>query len=262
MIKVSELYIYPIKSGASISIKKTELDELGLVNGRRWMLVDENNQFLSQRQLPEMCLINARVKDNALIVSVPDKPQLEITTNDKVDRVVQVWGDRCQAIDCGDEMAEYLSSFLKTSCRLVKFPDNEIRQVDLDYARPGDKTGFSDGFPLLLISQASLDDLNNRLDKPVSMTRFRPNIVVSGSGAFAEDDWSIIKIGDIKMRVAKPCSRCGIPAIDPLTANRSIEPVRTLRQYRMRNNKVYFGQNVIADAIGELETGMEVEILE
>jgi len=262
LIKVSELYIHPLKSAASISVEKSKLDELGLVNDRRWMLVDENNQFLSQRQLPEMCLINARVKDSSLIVSVPDKPEFEITANDKADRVVQVWGDHCQAIDCGDEVAVYLSSFLKTSCRLVRFPDNEIRQIDLDYARPGDKTGFSDGFPLLLISQASLDDLNSRLDKPVSMTRFRPNIVVSGSDAFAEDGWTIIRIGDIKMRVAKPCSRCGIPAIDQLTAHRSIEPVKTLRQYRMRDNKVYFGQNVIADAIGELETGMEVEVLD
>jgi len=262
LIKVSELFIHPLKSAAAIAVEKAELDELGFVNDRRWMLVDESNNFLSQRQLPDMCLINTQVNNGVLIVSVPDKPVLEIAANGKADRVVQVWGDQCNAIDCGDEVADYLSSFLKTGCRLVRFPNNEIRQVDLDYARPGDKTGFSDGYPLLLISQASLDDLNSHLDKPVSMTRFRPNIVVSGSEAFAEDHWSRIKIGDITMRVAKPCSRCSIPAIDPLTAQRSIEPVKTLRQYRMRNNQVYFGQNVIADAIGELQTGMEVEILE
>lgn len=262
MIKVSELYIHPLKSAASISVEKATIDELGLVNDRRWMLVDDNNQFLSQRQLPEMCLINAKVKDNALLISVPGKPLLEVSKKQTPNRVVQVWGDQCQAIDCGDEAAEYLSLFLKTSCRLVMFADNEIRQVDLDYAQPGDKTGFSDGFPLLLISQSSLDDLNNRLEKPVSMTRFRPNLVVSGCDAFAEDDWSLIKIGGISMRVVKPCSRCGIPAVDPVTALRSIEPVKTLRQYRMRDNKVYFGQNVIADSIGLLETGMHVEILE
>ena len=262
MIKVSELYIHPLKSAAAIQVEKAELDELGLVNDRRWMLVDENNQFLSQRQLPDMCKIHAQVSGDVLMLSVAGKAPLEVSIGQRSERTVQVWGDQCRSIDCGDEAAEYLSSFLNTQCRLVKFPDNEVRQVDLTYAKAGDRTGFSDGFPLLLVSQASLDDLNCRLETPVSMTRFRPNIVVSGCEAFAEDDWSLIKIGNITLRVAKPCSRCGIPAIDPLTADRSIEPVKTLRQYRMQNNQVYFGQNVIADSTGVVETGMDVEILQ
>ena len=260
MITVSELYIHPLKSAASVAVDKVAIDTFGLQYDRRWMLVDESGDFLSQRKLPAMCLIKAAVVDSFLTVSVPDLPVLTLTGTLKNAREVTVWGDVCNSYDCGDEAADYLSRFLQVKCRLVYFPDNEERQVDLQYAKKGDLTGFSDGFPLLLISQASLDDLNTRLDSPVSMTRFRPNIVISGVEAFAEDNWESIKVGGINLRVVKPCSRCSIPSVDPLTGLRSAEPVKTLRTYRMRNSKVYFGQNVIADSTGMLEIGMPVVV--
>ena len=140
--------------------------------------------------------------------------------------------------------------------------DGAIRAVDPDYARPADQVGFADGFPFLLISQASLDHLNRRLAAPLPMLRFRPNLVVSGCEPYAEDGWRHLRIGDLEFRVAKPCSRCIIPTIDPTTAQRSAEPLRTLRGYRRRDNKVYFGQNLIHDALGRLEVGMPVEVLE
>jgi uncharacterized protein YcbX len=144
---------------------------------------------------------------------------------------------------------------------LVFFPDDEVRAVDPRYAQPGDRTAFSDGFPLLLISQASLDDLNGRLDTPISMLRFRPNLVVQGCAAFAEDHWKEMRIGDLRFRIVKPCSRCIIPSIDPATGERGLEPLRTLASYRKRGDKIYFGQNVIADGQGEIRVGMTVELM-
>ena len=174
---------------------------------------------------------------------------------------VTIWNDQCSAIDCGDEAAKWISQFLDTPSRIVFFPDTEVRQVDPDYANLGDKTAFSDGFPLLLISQASLDDLNSRLQQPVTMTQFRPNIVISGCEAFAEDKWKKIKIGDIEYRIVKPCSRCIIPSINIETAKPAAEPLKTLASYRKQGNKVYFGQNIIAENEGSIEIGMPVTII-
>ena len=172
-----------------------------------------------------------------------------------------VWDDACNAYDCGQQATEWFSHFLNISARLVYFPHDEVRQVDLEYANQGEITAFSDGFPYLLIGQASLDDLNSRLTTPVDMKRFRPNLVVKGTEAFAEDNWKAIRIGDITFNLVKPCSRCVIPSINPDTAEKSAEVVKTLSAYRMQSNKIYFGQNLIAEGLGKLETGMEVEIL-
>lgn len=260
---VSELYIHPVKSLASVMLDSAWVDEFGLQYDRRWMLVDKQGVFITQRFVPQMCLISAQLNENELWLSAHNMPEISVTETDwQGECRVTVWQDQCRAIDCGDAAANWLSQFLKTDCRLVFFPDDEIRQVDMNYAKAGDKTGFSDGFPLLLIGQASLDDLNKRLEPPVAMQRFRPNLVISGSDAYAEDDWKKIQIGQMTFRVVKPCSRCSIPSINPHTAVREAEPVKTLRSYRLRDNKVYFGQNVIADSTGVIEKGMQVKVLE
>ena len=260
---VSDLYIHPVKSLAAVALASSTLDGFGLHHDRRWMLVDDNGIFVTQRFFPSMCLITALTENKRLILKARGMPDIVVSESDYGDTTtVTVWHDQCQAVDCGQDVASWLSAFLKKNCRLVYFPDKEIRQVDLAYADKGDKTGFSDGFPLLLISQSSLHDLNSRLSAAVEMQRFRPNIVVSGCEAYAEDEWKRIAIGDITYRIVKPCSRCSIPSINPLTAARETEPLKTLRTYRMRDNKVYFGQNVIADNIGQINTGMAVEVLE
>jgi uncharacterized protein YcbX len=259
---VSELAIYPVKSLAGIPLQAAALQRFGLKDDRRWMLVDDNGRFLSQRQHARMCLVQPSLHTAGVSLHAMGMPDLLVprpTAGDR--RPVIVWDDRCNALDCGDAAAAWLSVFLSVECRLVYFPDDEVRAVDPRYALPGDRTAFSDGFPLLLISQASLDDLNSRLDVPVSMARFRPNLVVRGCAAFAEDDWQEIRIGDLRFRIVKPCSRCTIPAIDPLTGERDQEPLRTLAAYRKRGAKIFFGQNVIADGEGELRVGMRVEVL-
>jgi len=266
MITLSQLAIYPIKSTAQIALSKATMSPFGLDNDRRWMLIDDSGFMLTQRKYPKMCLIQCRCENDQLLVSAPNMPVLKIPregfTKDNNTRIkATVWDDSCDVYNCGTAAAEWFSGFLGSATRLVYFPENEIRQVDLTYAKRGDITAFSDGFPYLLISQASLDDLNSRLQSPVEMKRFRPNLVIAGCDAFAEDSWKKIRIGDITLDLVKPCSRCVIPSINPDTAEKSAEVVKTLADYRMRDNKIFFGQNVIATNNGELAVGMPVEIL-
>jgi uncharacterized protein YcbX len=175
---------------------------------------------------------------------------------------VRVWEDECEAVAPDPAADAWLSDFLGQPCRLVRMPDDIRRPVDASYGAPTDQVGFADGFPLLLISQASLDHLNARLATPLPMVRFRPNLVVAGTAPHEEDSWRRIRIGDCTLRVAKPCSRCIIPTIDPTTAQRSSEPLRTLMGYRRRDNKIFFGQNLLHDGPAELAEGMRVEVLE
>ena len=262
-ITVSELAIYPVKSFAQIPLKKAYIDSFGLNQDRRWMVVDKHGKFVTQRQQPRMCLIKSELVEQGIIISAPGMDALQVTVpTTRETRQVIVWNDHCSAIDCGDVVAQCLSLFLGIECRMVFFPADEIRQVDLNFAQEGDRTAFSDGFPILLISQASLDDLNSRMESPLPMERFRPNLVVSGCEPFAEDNWRRIKIGDLIMRIVKPCSRCVIPSIDINSGEKGVEPTKTLISYRKRDNKIYFGQNVIAEGEGEVKIGMPVEVLD
>ncbi|MCW8988344.1 MAG: MOSC domain-containing protein [Gammaproteobacteria bacterium] len=262
-ISVSRLSIYPVKSCRGISQYSSYVEEFGLKNDRRWMVVDEHGVMLTQRKIARMCLIQPELNATGLTLAAESMLQLQVDVPLATQTyTVKVWKDECLAYDAGDEAAHWLSQFLSTKCRLVYFPADEFRQVDLDYARVGDKTAFSDGFPLLLISQASLDDLNQRLVIPVPMSRFRPNLVVAGCEAYAEDSWKKIQIGSITCRIVKPCSRCVIPSINIETAEREEEPTKTLISYRKRDNKIYFGQNVIAEMNGQIDVGMPVTIIE
>ena len=261
-ILVSNLSIYPVKSCREVKQNSTLIEKFGLKNDRRWMVVDENGVMLTQRKIAKMCLIQPELKKNGLTLSTESMDNLYVETPSSSKKCnVKVWADHCQAFDAGDDAASWLSHVLSTKCRLVYFPDNEFRQVDLDYANEGDKTAFSDGFPLLLISQASLDDLNQRLSIPIKMNRFRPNIIVEGCEPFAEDSWKKIRIGEVTYRIVKPCSRCVIPNINIETAEREDEPTKTLNRYRKRENKIFFGQNVIANETGLIDVGMTVKVI-
>ncbi len=254
---------FPVKSMTGDSHQSLEIDACGFVLDRRWMLVDRNGKFLTQRQHARMTLIRTRVDDaGRLYLSAPGMPDIAVGDRGGEQLDVVVWQDSVTATIVDPQADAWLSDFMSIDCRLVRIPDDIVRPVDPAYSAQGDRVGFADGFPFLLISQASLDDLNARLDQPVPMIRFRPNLVVAGCDAFAEDGWKRIRIGDIGFRLVKPCSRCIIPTIDPGTAERSAEPLRTLMSYRKRDNKIYFGQNLIHDGRGRLEVGMPVEVLE
>jgi len=244
-------------------VKQATLDARGILFDRHWMLVDEQGGFLSQRTDPRMALVDQRIEGDELVIEAPGFAPLRIPSQVGTGEAiaVDIWKDRCQASLVGSEADAWFSRVLGRFCRLVYLPASSVRAVDPSYASPTDQTGFSDGFPLLIISNASLSDLNQRLDSPLAMQRFRPNLVIHGCEPYEEDRWREIRIGDIGFRLVKPCSRCAITTIDPVTTKKSAEPLRTLARYRRADNKVYFGQNTLHDAPGELREGMEVEIV-
>ncbi|HBB33806.1 MAG TPA: MOSC domain-containing protein [Cyanobacteria bacterium UBA9273] len=261
-ITLSGIYIYPIKSAGGISLETSQVGNLGFEYDRRWMLVDERGKFLTQRQLPRMALIKVQLAEDCLVVEAPNQPKLAIPLQpNRSDRIsVQVWNDICEAIPLDIEISQWFSEFLEIPCQLVYMPDNSCRPVNPRYARNQEQVSFADGFPFLLISEASLQDLNNRLDRPIPMNRFRPNLVVSGCEAFAEDTWHQIHIGSISFRVAKPCSRCTITTVEQSHGMREKEPLITLAQYRLRNGQIFFGQNLIQEQLGQLQVGDTVAI--
>jgi uncharacterized protein YcbX len=268
MLSLSAVYRFPLKSAQGESLARAQLDVLGLVGDRRWMIVDAlSGRFLTQRLLPQLTQLRAQWLDGEhLLLSLAGRKDLLVAlpTIDAELRTVTVWSDSLQVPDAGDAAALWLSEWLGRACRLVQVPAERARQVDQRYARVDDRVGFADGFPLLLIGQASLDDLSARVGRRLEMLRFRPNLVVSGSAAYSEDNWKRIRIGALEFRLVKACSRCIMTTLDPQTGERSVdrEPLATLKTYRERDGELYFGQNLLHSGFGELDVGMPVEVLE
>jgi len=261
-ITLSAITLYPVKSLAGISVNSWPVIRTGLQYDRQWMLVDTDNRFLSQRTLPKMALIKTALTDMHLILSADGKDDLLLALAPEGGEIIesQIWNDQCAAISVSVKADQWLSDFLKIDCRLVYQPETLIRSVDADYAQPTDTVAFSDGFPFLLISENSLVSLNNDMALNLPMTRFRPNLVVSGCASYAEDIWREINIGAIDFRLPKPCSRCSVIVIDPETAEVGQEPLRTLNLIRKWQNKVYFGQNALHNQLGRLTVGDRVHI--
>jgi len=251
MLYLSELWVYPVKSLGGISLSESIAERRGLRHDRRWMLVDEHGQFVTQREIPEMALLGTALDATNLIVFSKKQPgerihiPLEQDMGGLEQIMVQVWSARCKAQVLPSFINDWFSDILKHKLRLTRMPPTVRRSVDGRYAPKGQYVSFADAFPYLLIGQASLDDLNCRLDTALPMNRFRPNFVCTGSEPFAEDHWSEFIIGSLKFKGVKPCARCPIPTIDQETALRSKEPLKTLNSYRKFNNKVLFGQNLV-----------------
>ena len=261
---LSSLYVYPIKSAGGIALEASEVDGRGLRHDRRWMLVDEAGGFMSQRRYPRMALIGVRIEPDRLVVDAPEMPSLDVPLRppDRKLRLARVWGDLVEVSTVGDDANHWFGEFLGVGCKLVYLPDESIRPVDPAYGRAADRVGLADGFPFLLASEASLADLNARLESPVPMNRFRPNLVVEGCEPFAEDGWRLVRIGAITFRVVKPCARCAITTVDQSTASTAKEPLRTLAGFRRAGNNVLFGQNLIHDHKGTLRLGDPIEVLQ
>lgn len=252
MPTLSALYIYPIKSLRGIALDHCAVTSRGFEHDRRWMLVDAKGKFLTQRQQPRLALVSVALGPEALLVTAPGMDALQVPYHlQQGDALrVKVWGDECEALGAGESRDRWFSHYLGVECHLVYMPESTQRHVDADYAvSTHDVVSFADGFPFLLISEASLEDLNSRLtgkgETAVPMKRFRPNLVVSGCEAYAEDQWRDIRIGALDFKVVKPCSRCVVPTIDTETGVKAREPLLTLTEYRKRENKVYFGQNLV-----------------
>ena len=264
MITISSLIYYPIKACRGFELDSARVERMGLQHDRRMMVVTPDGGFLTQREYPRLALVTPKLKDGTLELSAPNYDSIHVgiqTTGVPV--AVDVWKSKgVQAIDQGEEAAQWFSGWLGTEVRLVHIADGYLRQVSAEYAvHADDHTGFADGYPILLTSEEGLQDLNSRLDTPVPMNRFRPNLVVKGCEPFAEDTWNRIRAGDVELAVVKPCARCEVTTIDKNTLETSKEPLKTLGKYRKQKLGAIFGQNVIPLNEGILHLGMTVEVL-
>lgn len=262
---VSWLRIYPVKGAAGIPLEAAELDACGFRWDRRWLVTDPDGRFFTQRELPRLALLRPRIEGDALVLDAPDTAPLRVPLAEPggARSPVRIWDDVVEAATVGPEAAEWLSDVLGTACRLVRFPADVQRPLDPRYAVPGaaDRVGFADAYPILLITQASLDELNRRLATPVPMDRFRPNLVVAGTVPHAEDGWRRIEVAGIVLHVVKPCARCVVTTLDQATGVPGKEPLRTLARYRKVGSKVLFGQNAIHEGRGTIRLGDRVTVL-
>lgn len=259
---VSQLSIYPIKSAAEVTLDAMQLNVMGPECDRRWMVIDKNNTFVTQRKDPRICLIRVTLVSDGLRLSVDGLSDCIVSTPASGDLYTSsVWGTEVKGLDCGDDVAQWLSDFLSKDCRLIHMPDNFNRPVAPDFALKQEQVAFADGFPLLITSHASLEDFNNKLGYEVGMNRFRPNIVISGNEAYAEDQWQTIAIGDIKLSLVKPCSRCIMPSINPETAVKEMAVNQALQTHRRRGRSTFFGQNAVYNKLGAIRVGDEVTVL-
>lgn len=262
---VSALYQYPIKSCAGVSLPQMQFDRLGPIGDRRFMLVNANGKFISQRTHGQMALIQVHYtgKGDEIELSCAGRAAIKLQPLDvQANLAVQVWGDEVQALDIGEQAASYLSDFLAESVRLVYFGRSSERLIDTDYAKAGEQVAFADGFPILLCNLASLAEIYPQQNIASFIRRFRPNIVISGAEAFAEDRWQQIRIGEQVLDLVKPCSRCVMPAINPNSGERELDVIRKLaRQRRREDGQSYFGINAMATTAAAISLGQEIEVL-
>lgn len=264
---LSEINIFPVKSLKGIALDQAVVEDRGLAFDRRWMLVDDENKFLTQREFPVMARVSIELNGSQFTARVDEK-QIDVPFEPRSGefRPTTIWKSTVRSEHYSAEVDQWFSNALGTRCRLVRMPESSRRAVNSDYAvrKSEDIVSFADGYPFMLLSQASLDDLNSRLAEPLPMNRFRPNFVVEGSEAFAEDGWKTIRIGETVFHVVKPSERCVIPTIDQATGVKTgKEPTKTLSTYRLKNGNVLFGQNLIADiAGGTIRVSDAVEVLE
>ena len=264
MIQLSNLTYYPIKACRGFDVAESFVERMGLANDRRMMVIAPDGEFLTQREVPKLALITPTLTNDALALSAPDFDSIRFPIQRSgMITPVNIWkSENVSAVDQGDEAAQWLSDWLGVAVRLVHFADGYRRGLNPAYAiNADDHTGFADGYPILLVSEESLQDLNSKLDSPVPMNRFRPNVVVQGCAPFAEDTWKRIKIGGVEMALVKPCPRCVVTTIDKDTLAKNKEPLKTLSKYRNHELGAIFGMNTIPLNEGKLEVGMSVEIL-
>jgi hypothetical protein len=254
--RVASLHVYPVKGCRAIDLPRADVLPVGLRHDRRFMVLGQDGTFVTQRSHAALALVETAIEGGALVLRASGS-QLEIDVaalqHDRGPRRrAIVWKAEVECVDAGADAAAFFSDHLKEKCTLVFMPDDVIRPVDRPYAKPGDRVGFADGFPLLVASLASLADLNGRLEQPVPMNRFRPNVVVEGGLAWDEERHAAMRVGGASLRLAERCARCDVTLVDQRTGSRGAgvngkEPLRTLATYRAEGNSVYFAMNAIPD---------------
>ncbi len=260
---ISALHLYPVKSARGNAVSEAIVEPRGLKHDRRWMIVDANDRFITQREKGKLARLVPQAIDGGLILRAEGLGRLEVPEPTLAEscREVVIWRSTVEAADAGDIAASWISEFLGEPARLVFMTPESLRRPSQDFAEPTDEVSFADGFPILLTTEASLDHLNRRLEHSVPMNRFRPNIVIAESELFAEDNWSTLVIGDVTLRNVKPCGRCIVTTTDQVTGERrGDEPLRTLAQVRLQDGQANFGINLIASKCGLIRVGDNVTI--
>ncbi len=267
---LASIHLYPVKSCRGIAVESAELDQRGLVGDRRFLVVDAQGKAVTQRTVPRMALIETVLTASTLVLRTEGVGEVSIPRGSSGEplRSVDLWSSLgLQAEDCGVEPAAWLSEVVGFPVRLVRAGPDFHRPVKPTKAAPGDEVAFTDAYPLLAISQASLDDLNQRLrgagHDAVPMDRFRPNLVIAGCAPYEEDTWTRVRAGDAVLRAAGPCARCIMTTTDQRTGERGKEPLRLLASYRRTSSdpsEVNFGQNLIHEAKrGTLRVGAALQ---
>lgn len=262
---------FPVKSCRGESVDSAIVEPWGLRGDRRWMLVDDEGTVITAREVNRLVLVHPEITDGGLRVTAPDLPPLDVATPDpSAQTPVAIWSSRLDAVPAGPEADAWFSKALGTTARLVHLDDPLKRPTSPDFSEPDDRVSFADGYPLLLATEESLAALNDEVlassdtgREPLPMSRFRPNVVVSGVEPWAEDDWRRIRIGDATFRAVKGCARCVLTTIDPDTAVREKEPIRSLAKIRRWDGATWFGINLVPDTYGvTIRVGDEFEVLE
>jgi len=260
---LTQINIYPIKSLGGISLQSSLVEERGLQYDRRWMLVDEQNMFFTQRLHPKMALLRVEINNDLLTIKHKQNKFSPLTIHpmpyDVEEVNVQIWEDNVTALKYNNDVNDWFSEAIGIKCCLVYMPDSTKRKVDPKYAN-NKMVGFADGYPFLIIGEESLNDLNKRLEEPLPMIRFRTNFVFSGGKPFDEDNWKTIKIGNMVFHSTKSCPRCVITTINQDTGTKGKEPLKTLATFRQKDNKVMFGMNLVAERTGMVSVGDEIKI--
>ncbi len=264
--RLTGLHLYPLKSAAAFSVHQANLDAIGLVGDRRWMLVDPKGRPLTQRDLPRIARVHAiPTTDGGLEIVALGMPALKFSVPGPEATVLhtELHGRPARGWLADPVSANWLPDFLETACRLLYVPPTLARPVAAPWGRENDRTAFTDGFPVLLIGEGSLAALNDRLERPVPMDRFRPNLVVSGTEPFEEDEWQRVRIGQLEFRAVKPCPRCVVTTVDQATGQKDPagEPLTTLARFRKHEGKVWFGMNLVHEVAGRLSLGDPVEVI-
>lgn len=264
MITVSAIHIFPVKSMAGWSPNQAEVVDSGFAHDREWMVVDEQYHFVSQRQFPAMALVRPSLRDSVLELEAPGHPILKVpilTTGRSI--ATEVYTGPCQVLDQGDAAAAWLTTYLGKPCRLVRMDPSYKRPLNEKYRVSGDEVvGFADRLPFLLVTEASLADLNHRLAEPVTIDRFRANIVLAGDASpYVEETWKKLQIGSVLFRTVKPCDRCEIITVDQATGQKGTEPLETLGTYRTQPKGVMFGEFLIQESRGTVSVGDKVDII-
>jgi uncharacterized protein YcbX len=263
MLKLSEIFIYPIKSLGGISVDSAFAGERGLKHDRRYLLVDENNIFITQRDFSQLALLKLSINENGFeVLNTTDNSHIVIPfeSDSKENVSVMIWDDVCNALLVSRDTDDWFSNAINKKCSLVFMPDDEKRIVEKKYINEEHIVSFADAYPYLIIGQSSLDDLNTKLESSIPMNRFRPNLVFTGGKPYEEDNWRDFSLGNVKFKVVKPCARCVITTTDQTTAQRTVEPLKTLSEYRSINNKVMFGMNLVCNKSGVISVKQKIEL--